>query len=53
MESEGLSLAKIGEVSSVEWVVRGGQAPALRYGDGWFAGDGPPRYGIAAISHGK
>ncbi len=35
------------------WVVRGGQAPALRYGDGLFAGDGPPRCGIAAVFHGK
>ena len=52
-ESEGLALAKIREVSSFEWVVCGGQAPALRYGDGWFAGDRPPRCGIAAVFHGK
>ena len=30
---------------------RGGQAPALRYWDGFFtiAGDRPPRYGIGRI----
>ena len=52
-ESEGLALAKIREVSSFEWVVRGGQAPRYGMAMGCSRGTGPRATVSRRFFHGK